>query len=83
MAANTGRAYTRNIYMDNPCAVGAWIRCTSDGSACISIIYIKSAFIRDIEPSIGPRRLLRLKITLASPKVNDHCFILFMSLIFT
>lgn len=83
MTVGIGRTYTKNIYMDSPCAMATWIRCISDGSAYISNIYVKSAFIRGIEPSVGSRRLLRLGIILASPKVNDYYFILFMVLIFT
>lgn len=55
MAASTRRAYTKNIYIDSPCAIDAWIRCTSDGNACINIIYVKSASIRGIELGMGQK----------------------------
>lgn len=82
MAAGTREACIRNAYIDSTCAVSTWIRCTSDGGTYTSGICAKSDFVRDVEPGVGPKILLRLGPILAGPGVNDYCLILSISLIF-
>lgn len=60
------------------CAVGTWIRCTCVRGAYNRRSCTKSAFVESIK--LGA--LVRLRVTMAGPRVNDYCFWLFMRLFF-
>lgn len=81
MATGTKEAYTRDAYIDNTYAVDTWIRYANDEGICINSICAKNTFVSSIEPDFEPRILLRLRIILVGLGVNNHYFILSISLI--
>lgn len=58
--------------------LGIWIRCVGIEDTCTKFIYTNSIFVGGIEPKV----LAGSRVTLASPGINDCCFLLFLRLIF-
>lgn len=60
-------------------AMGIWIGYTCVRDVCNRDSCAKCAFVEGIELGV----LVKLRLTLADPRINDYCFWLFMRLFFT
>ena len=77
IAINIRKTFAKDAYINNPYIIGIWIGYASIRGACISNIYTKSAFIKDVES----KTLVGSEIILTSLKTNDYYLILSMRLI--
>lgn len=59
----------RDTYISSTCTMGDWIKYYGIGIACTRSICAKSTSVKDVKL----RALIRSKVTLASPGINDCC----------
>ena len=78
LVADIGSACARDTWINIIYAVGTLIRYADVGGICIRCICARNVFTEGVKS----RALARARIILASPGVNDCCFLLLIELIF-